>query len=304
MLSESENLKHGHEFQTDRVALETKLPPILERSVLFMRKNKFLIIPILLLVLLVVGCATPQPLRLATTTSVNDSGLLEHLRPAFEEETGITLQVIAQGTGKAIETGKAGDADVLLLHARSAEEEFVAGGYGLERIEFMYNYFVIVGPPGDPAQIAGMGSIAALTQIMENEVPFVSRGDNSGTHMREMSLWGKAQLEPSGDWYIQAGAGMGAVLSMASEMQAYTLTDEATFLAMRDELELELVVEGDADLRNPYSVIAVNPEKHDGINNRGAQRFIEWITSQEVLDMIAQFGIEEFGESLFIPLNQ
>jgi len=304
MLSESENLKHGHEFQTDRVALETKLPPILERSVLFMRKNKFLIIPILLLVLLVAGCATPQPLRLATTTSVNDSGLLEHLRPAFEEETGITLQVIAQGTGKAIETGKAGDADVLLLHARSAEEEFVAGGYGLERIEFMYNYFVIVGPPGDPAQIAGMGSIAALTQIMENEVPFVSRGDNSGTHMREMSLWGKAQLEPSGDWYIQAGAGMGAVLSMASEMQAYTLTDEATFLAMRDELELELVVEGDADLRNPYSVIAVNPEKHDGINNRGAQRFIEWITSQEVLDMIAQFGIEEFGESLFIPLNQ
>ena len=268
-----------------------------------MRKNKFLIISILLLVLLVAGCAAPQPLRLATTTSVNDSGLLEHLRPAFEEETGITLQVIAQGTGKAIETGKAGDADVLLLHARSAEEEFVAGGYGLERIEFMYNYFVIVGPPGDPAQIAGMGSVAALTQIMENEVTFVSRGDNSGTHMREMSLWGKAQLEPSGDWYIQAGAGMGAVLSMASEMQAYTLTDEATFLAMRDELELELVVEGDADLRNPYSVIAVNPEKHDGINNRGAQKFIEWITSQEVLDMIAQFGIEEFGESLFIPLN-
>jgi len=268
-----------------------------------MSKNKLLIISSLL-VFFLAGCAAPQPLRLATTTSVNDSGLLEHLRPAFEEETGITLQVIAQGTGKAIETGKAGDADVLLLHAESAEEEFVAGGYGLERIEFMYNYFVIVGPPGDPVQITGMGAVVALTQIMESEAPFVSRGDNSGTHMREMSLWEKAQLEPAGDWYIGAGAGMGAVLTMASEKQAYTLTDKATFLAMRDELELELVVEGDPDLRNPYSVIAVNPEKHDGINDRGAARFIEWITSAEVLDKIARFGIEEFGESLFSPLNQ
>lgn len=269
-----------------------------------MSKNKLLIISSLLLVFFLAGCAAPQPLRLATTTSVNDSGLLEHLRPAFEEETGITLQVIAQGTGKAIETGKAGDADILLLHAKSAEDEFVAGGYGVERIEFMYNYFVIVGPPGDPVQIAGMGAVEALTQIMESEAPFVSRGDNSGTHMREMSLWEKAQLAPAGDWYIQAGAGMGAVLTMASEMQAYTLTDKATFLAMRDELELELVVEGDPDLRNPYSVIAVNPGKHDGINDRGAVRFIEWITSAEVLEKIAQFGLEEFGESLFIPLNQ
>ena len=269
-----------------------------------MSKNRLIIIASLLLVFFLVGCAAPQPLRLATTTSVNDSGLLEHLRPAFEEETGITLQVIAQGTGKAIETGKAGDADVLLLHARSAEEEFVAGGYGIERIEFMYNYFVIVGPLGDPAQVAGLSAVEALTQLMEAESPFVSRGDNSGTHMREISLWEKVQLTPAGDWYIQAGAGMGAVLTMASEMQAYTLTDKATFLAMRDELELELVVEGDPDLRNPYSVIAVNPEKHDGINNRGAERFIEWITSPEVLDMIAQFGVEEFGESLFIPLNQ
>jgi len=269
-----------------------------------MSKVKFLIVSVLLLIVMLAGCAAPQPLRLATTTSVNDSGLLEHLRPAFEEETGITLQVIAQGTGKAIETGKAGDADVLLLHARSAEDEFVEQGYGIERIEFMYNYFVIVGPADDPAQIAGLSAVDALAQLMERESPFVSRGDNSGTHMREMSLWEKAKLTPAGDWYVQAGAGMGAVLTMASEMQAYTLTDKATFLAMQAELELELFVEGDPDLRNPYSVIAVNPETHEGINSRGAQRFIDWITSPEVLDMIAQFGMEEFGESLFIPLNQ
>lgn len=270
---------------------------------MFKNKLSYLMPVLIILIFILTSCAPEQPLRLATTTSVNDSGLLEYLGPLFEQETGITLQVIAQGTGKALETGRAGDADVLLLHARSAEELFVSEVYGLERIEFMYNYFVIVGPENDPASISGLSATDAFSKLMDMQAAFVSRGDDSGTYMREMSIWNDLQVMPRGDWYVSAGAGMGTVLTMASEMQAYTLTDEATFLSMQNYLELNVMVNADYALRNPYSVIAVNPEKHDGINDRGAQRFIEWITSEEILNRIEQFGIEEFGESLFLPLQ-
>lgn len=241
-------------------------------------------------------------LTLATTTSVNDSGLLDYLRPEFERETGITLKVIAQGTGQAVKTGENGDADVLLIHDKKSEEKFVNDGHGLKRIELMYNYFVIVGQKDDPAEIKKSGlkdASDALKKIMYGKYTFVSRGDDSGTHKKEISLWKKHNLEPSGDWYVSAGKGMGAVLTMAGEKKAYTLTDKATYLSMKDKLDLDIVLENANDLKNQYTVIAVNPEKHAGINNVAAERFINWITSEKVLKMIGDYGKDKYGQSLF-----
>jgi tungstate transport system substrate-binding protein len=246
-------------------------------------------------------------LILATTTSTQDSGLLDVLLPDFEQEAGVDVDVIAVGTGQALQLGEDGNADVLLVHARAREDEFMAGGHGTRREDVMYNDFVVLGPASDPAGIKGMTSAAeAFAKIAETESPFISRGDESGTHTKELSVWKAAGIEePSGDWYNSTGQGMGEVLTIANEQQAYTLSDRATYLARTKEgLDLEVVVEGDKALFNPYGVITVNPEKNDAIQAELAEQFLEWIISVSVQEKIGQFGVEDFGQSLFIPDSQ
>jgi len=241
---------------------------------------------------------------LSTTTSTENSGLLDFILPDFTEKTGIEVKVVAVGTGKALQMGVDGEADVLLVHAKASEEEFVAEGHGLERFDVMYNDYILVGPAEDPAKVkeqANSNIVDAFNAIHEGEHIFVSRGDDSGTHKKELELWGEAGLEPEGAWYVSAGKGMGDVLQMADEMQGYTLSDRATYLSMRDNLELVIVTEGDERLFNQYGVIAVNPEKNEQINAEGAQAFIEWLLSAETQELISQYGVEEFGEPLFIP---
>ncbi len=241
-----------------------------------------------------------EVLRLATTTSTENSGLLRAILPDFEQRTGIRVHVIAVGTGKALRMGRDGDVDVVLVHARPAEERFVAEGYGVERHPVMHNDFVIVGPADDPAGVAMATDVTmALRRIAGHKVRFVSRGDDSGTHKKEMSLWRAAGLAPAGAWYLQAGQGMGKVLQMASEMQAYTMTDRGTWLAMRDKLDLKLLYAGDERLFNPYGIIAVDPRRHPDVNHDAAQRLIEWFTSAETRQRIADFRVG--GEPLFVP---
>lgn len=242
-------------------------------------------------------------LILATTTSTEDSGLLDFILPDFEQKYNALVEVIAVGTGQAIGMGASGDADALLVHARAQEDQFVEEGHGTARYDVMYNDFVIVGPASDPAGIQGMTSAAdAFAAIAESEVTFVSRGDESGTHTKELAIWENAGITPEGDWYVSAGQGMGEVLTMANEQQAYTLSDRATYLARKAEgLDLEVLGEGDEVLFNPYGVIPVNPEKHPGVNFALAQQFVEWITSLETQELIGSFGVEEFGEPLFVP---
>jgi tungstate transport system substrate-binding protein len=240
---------------------------------------------------------------LATTTSTEDSGLLEVILPDFEKEFGVKVNVIAVGTGQAITLGQDGNADVLLVHARSREDEFMAAGHGVRREDVMYNDFVIVGPESDPAGIKGMTSAAdALKKLAETGRTFISRGDESGTHTKELSIWKKAAIEPAGDWYVSAGQGMGEVLTMSNEQQAYTLSDRATYLARTKEgLELVVLVEGDKDLFNPYGVIVVNPDKGEHIQDELANQFTDWIISLPTQEKIAEFGKADFGQSLFIP---
>jgi len=269
---------------------------------------------VLLVVILVVGCvpvpapaaATPESdnkLVLATTTSTYDSGLLDDILPDFEAKTGISVQVVAVGTGQALALGRAGDADVLLVHARHLEDAFVAEGYAPARYDVMYNDFVIVGPASDPAQIKGMRDAAqALAQIAARQALFISRGDNSGTYVKEQSLWQDAGVKPAGDWYQSVGQGMGAVLNMANERQAYTLSDRGTYLARTLEgLHLDILVQGDARLRNPYGVLPLTPKPGTDINYKAAQAFVDWITSPEVQAMIGEFGKDKFGQPLFYP---
>ena len=245
-------------------------------------------------------------LTLATTTSTENSGLLEYLLPAFEEEYGVDVDVVAVGTGQALQLGEDGNADVLMVHARSLEDAFMEAGHGVRREDLMYNDFVIVGPPGDPAGVGGMSdAAAAFVQIAEAEAPFVSRGDDSGTHTKEKAIWEAAGAEPAGDWYISAGQGMGAVLTMSDEEQAYTLSDRATYLARTLEgTELEILVEGDPILFNPYGVIAVNPEKGEHIRHDLANGFIDWLISVPAQEMIGEYGVEEFGAPLFTPNSE
>ena len=247
--------------------------------------------------------AGDQRIILATTTSTEDSGLLDVILPDFTEKTGIAVDVIAVGTGQALQLGVDGNADVLLVHARAREDEFMANGDGVRREEVMYNDFVIVGPEADPAGVKGMSNAAeALQKIAEAQATFISRGDDSGTHTKELSVWKAAGIEPSGDWYVSAGQGMGDVLNMAKEQQAYTLSDRATYLALvKEGLDLVVLVEGDPVLFNPYGVIAVNPAKNDQIQNDLANQFIDWIISVPTQEMIGEYGKAEFGQSLFIP---
>lgn len=242
-------------------------------------------------------------LRLATTTSTENSGLLEYLLPVFEEQYDVDVDVVAVGTGQALQLGRDGNADVLMVHARAQEDEFMAEGHGVRREDLMYNDFVIVGPPSDPAGVRGMTDVAAaLTAIAEAEAPFVSRGDDSGTHVKELELWEAAGITPEGGWYIASGQGMGPVLTMADEQEAYALSDRATYLARTLEgTELETLVEGDERLFNPYGVIAVNPDKNEQIQVDLANTFIDWLIAVETQELIAQFGVDEFGQSLFIP---
>jgi tungstate transport system substrate-binding protein len=242
-------------------------------------------------------------LILATTTSTQDSGLLDYILPDYQDEHNVQVEVIAVGTGQAIALGEDGNADVLLVHARAREDAFMDAGHGVRREDVMYNDFVIVGPPSDPAGVQGMKKAArALEEIAKAEAPFVSRGDDSGTHTKEKSIWAEAGIEPAGDWYISAGQGMGAVLTMADEQQAYTLSDRATYLARTLEgTELVILVEGDPILFNPYGVIAVNPEKSPQINNELANQFIDWLISLPTQEKIGEFGVAEFGAPLFTP---
>jgi tungstate transport system substrate-binding protein len=245
-------------------------------------------------------------LMLATTTSTEDSGLLNVILPDFREQFNTDVDVIAVGTGQALTLGQDGNADVLLVHARAREDAFMAEEHGVRREDVMYNDFVIIGPESDPAGIQGMTDAAeAMRMIALSESPFISRGDESGTHTKELAVWKAAEIEPSGAWYISAGQGMGEVITMANEQEAYTLSDRATYLArLLAGLDLVVLAEGDPVLFNPYGVIAVNPNKNPNIQLELANQFIDWIISLPVQEMIAEYGVADFGESLFIPSSE
>lgn len=265
-----------------------------------MKLTQLVVLAIGLLLGLSVQGAT-STIRLATTTSTENSGLLGVLLPPFEKESGYEVHVIAVGTGKALRLAREGDVDLVLVHARADEDRLVADGYGVSRRDVMYNDFVIIGPPNDPAGIRGLrDAVAALTRIAATTNPFVSRGDESGTHKKEQSLWQAAGITPTGRWYREAGQGMGKVLLMAGELDAYTLTDRGTWLAYRDRNPLEILAQGDERLFNPYGIIATNPAKYPEVNHPGAMRLIEWITSRAGQAIIHAF--RRHGELLFIPL--
>ncbi|MGB8338685.1 MAG: substrate-binding domain-containing protein [Burkholderiales bacterium] len=239
-------------------------------------------------------------LRLGTTTSTEDSGLLKFLLPEFEATNKMRVHVISTGTGKALKLGENGDVDVLLVHSRPDEEKFIADGYGIGRRDVMYNDFVIVGPSNDPAKIRGMtDAVAALKKILATKSLFVSRGDQSGTHKMEQRLWDMAGLQPAGDWYFSIGQGMGETLNMASSKQAYTLSDRGTYIAYKQRATLDVLVTGDPRIYNSYGVMAVNPKRYSSINYAGAQKFIDWITSPDCQQRIASFRAH--GEQLFFP---
>ena len=249
------------------------------------------------------GARAGDFITVASTTSTQNAGLFDHLLPLFEAETGIEVRVVAVGTGQALRLARNGDADLLLVHDQPSEEAFVAEGYGSQRFDLMYNDFVLVGPANDPAGIAGTDdAAAALANIAAAEAPFVSRGDDSGTHRRERALWAAAGVDPtgaSGTWYREAGQGMGATLNTATMMEAYTLADRGTWLSMRGRLDLRILVEGDARLRNQYGVTLVSPERHPHVKAALARRFAEWLLSPAGQAAIDGFAID--GERLFIP---
>lgn len=269
---------------------------------------------LILLVLALSACAPTAPapaaapsnpnLILATTTSTQDSGLLDILVPMFEAETGYTVQTIAVGSGQAMQMGQEGNADVLLVHSPSAEKQFMADGWGKDRALVMHNDFIIVGPADDPAQIKGLNATDAFKAIAAAKSSFIARGDESGTSTKELGIWTKAELDPAAKrpvWYTETGQGMGATLTIASEKKGYTLTDRATFLANRDNLDLEILVEGDNSLLNVYHVITVNSEKWPKVNYDGAKAFLEFMTAPTTQQMIGQFGVDKFGQPLFYP---
>lgn len=249
--------------------------------------------------------ASQEELVLATTTSTYDSGLLDRLNPVFEARFNVRVKVIAVGTGAALRHGRNGDADVVMVHARTAEDEFIGGGWGINRRDLMYNDFVIIGPADDPAGIEGSDSaVEAFRRIAESESLFLSRGDDSGTHKKELAIWEAAGVVPSGKWYLEIGKGMGDTIVQADQMGAYTLSDRGTFIAIRARISLEILVEGpvkggDPMLINPYGVIAVNPAKHTQVNYQMAMAYIGFLTSPQGQQIIADF--KKDGEQLFYP---
>jgi tungstate transport system substrate-binding protein len=261
-----------------------------------------------------VGCgggtsplAAQERLRVATTTSLYDTGLWGYLEPMFEEEYGIEVDILSAGTGIALEYGMRGDVDVITVHSKARELQFVADGYGVERVPFAYNYFLIVGPADDPAGIEGMSPEDAFSTLYETgSGSFISRGDDSGTHSKEKAIWAGAgydyeEVRTAGQWYVEAGRGMGATLQMASEMQGYTLTDMGTFLAYKSDLDLVPIVDEGAILLNVYSVIAVSPESDPNTNIDMANNMIAFLTSPEIQKLIGDYGVEEYGMQLFTP---
>ena len=269
------------------------------------------IFPILLILFLLVTACSPTPaapanpnLILATTTSTQDSGLLDVLIPMFEAESGYTVQTVAVGSGQAMKMGEEGNADVLLVHAPKSEVEFMANGFGKDRALVMHNDFIIVGPAADPAGIKGKPVVDALKAISAGSAEFVSRGDDSGTRKAELNLWKKAEYDPKAAapaWYLESGQGMGATLTIASEKGAYTMTDRATYLANKDNLQLEILVEGDNALLNVYHVITVNPEKWDTANYDGALAFLNFMIASSTQEVIGKFGVDTYGQPLFYP---
>jgi len=243
--------------------------------------------------------ANPE-LILATTTSTRDSGLLDVLLPVFQEKSGYQVKMVAVGSGQALKMGEEGNADVLLVHAPAVEKELMEKGFGKERLLVMHNDFIFVGPKEDPAGVKGLKApVDVLKKIAESKAVFVSRGDDSGTHKMELNLWKATGITPEGDWYLQSGQGMGETLRIASEKAGYTLTDRATYLAQKDTLQLEILVEGDASLLNIYHVITVNPEKWPKVNVDGAKAFADFLVAADTQKMISEFGVEKYGQPLF-----
>lgn len=289
-----------------------------------MRKNRLLITLFAFMLLILSACgnsdtknaeakdkkqpeAKPEPteLILATTTSTQDSGLLDVILPIFEEENNVKVKTIAVGTGQALEMGKKGEADALLVHAPKSEEEVVASGDATNRKRVMYNDFILVGPAEDPAGIKGMDIKDAYIKISESDAVFVSRGDDSGTHKKELGIWTAAGITPEGDWYVSTGQGMGQSLQVAAEKKGYILTDRATWLAQEKNLDtLELLVEGGEDLKNVYHVMQVNPEKHDKVNSTDAEKFVNFMVDAKTQDVIEEFGKKEYGQSLFFKYTE
>ncbi len=260
--------------------------------------------------------ADPGVLKIATTTSLDNTGLLAALEQVYENETGVDLQFIAQGTGQALDTASRGDVDMVMVHAPSLEEQFISDGYGVNPRCFAYNYFIIVGPPDDPAGIQGLSAADAFKQIYlagsngTSGVVFVSRGDNSGTNTKEKELWETAgynytsQVQGSSNWYLESGKGMGDTLVLANEKNGYTLSDEGTYLAFKSQLNLVPLVNQSPELLNRYSAILVNPEKYPTTNYPGAVNFTNWLITNDTKEFIGNFGVAEYGQPLFTPLYE
>ena len=261
------------------------------------------LLPFALLIALLISSqsqAGDPALRLATTTSTANSGLMDFLLPRFTAETGLDVHLIAVGTGKALRLGREGDVDIVLVHARQAEDEFVADGYGVDRADVMYNDFIIVGPVSDPARVADSSSVSEVfSRIHSSGHPFVSRGDDSGTHKRELILWQSAGKTPGGSGYREVGQGMGKTLQIANEVDGYTMTDRGTWLAYQSKLDITLLFQDDPPLFNPYGIIAVNPARHFDVNYSGASKLIQWMVSPGAQKMIGEFKIK--GQQLFVP---
>jgi tungstate transport system substrate-binding protein len=264
---------------------------------------KFLFLSVILLLapLPIHADASKQKLvRMATTTSTDNTGLLKTILPEFEAQTGYEVQVVAVGTGKALKMGRDGDVDVVLVHARTAEEKFVADGYGTSRNDVMYNEFVLIGPDDDPAKIkSAVSASEALKLIRDSGSKFISRGDDSGTHKKEKNLWKISELVPSGKWYMEAGQGMGKIIQISGELDAYTLTDSGTWLVYKEKSPLQLLYKGDKVMHNPYGIIAVNPEQHKDLNHEGATALIDWIISAKAQKLIGDFRF--YDRQLFVP---
>ena len=247
--------------------------------------------------------AASKNIILATTTSTQDSGLLDVLIPIFEKESGYFVKTIAVGSGQAMKMGEKGEADVLLVHSPDAEKKFLLAGFGSNRMLVMHNDFIVVGPAGDPANIKGQkSSIEAFKKIAQAESLFLSRGDNSGTHAKEKGIWKAAGINPEGKkWYQQTGLGMGQTLSVAAEKKGYTLADRGTYLSMKKSLGLDILVEGEPLLLNVYHVIEVNPAKWPKVNSDGARAFADFMVSKKVQELIGKFGVDKYGAPLFFP---
>jgi len=270
---------------------------------MFTKNRLWVIMLIVLMVMLsAAGCTSAnQEVILATTTSTTDSGLLDVLKPEFDKQTGYDLTIVSVGSGAAIAMGEKGEADALLVHSPKDEQRIEDVGVAVDRQLVMHNDFVLVGPADDPAGIKGQPVEAAFKAIAERKALFLSRGDESGTHKKELGIWEKAGISPAGEWYQETGTGMGATLNVAAEKKGYTLTDRATYLALQGNMDLQILLEGDQELLNIYHVMQVNPEKFAKVNAKGGKAFVDFMTAPGTQEIIKTFGADKFGQPLFFP---